>query len=71
MLSEDIVFTAELSEEAMAVLLAKLTAPDAGECCICMELPSQPRITCCGQGPFCMECILRALENQAQAKIRV
>lgn len=56
----------KLTEETKAELLAKLIAPDAGECCICMEIPVLPRITLCGHGPFCKECILRVLENQDQ-----
>ena len=49
-----------------ADLLARLRAPDAGECPICMDAPQAPAMTACAHGPFCHECILAALQHQAR-----
>ena len=57
---------AGLTHEVAADLLARLTAPDAGECPICMDAPQAPVVTACAHGPFCHECILAALQAQVR-----
>ncbi|KAK9811296.1 hypothetical protein WJX72_001345 [[Myrmecia] bisecta] len=55
---------AGLSDDEKVTLLLKLNASDAGECSICLDVPSAAIITRCGHGPFCRECITQALQTQ-------
>ena len=58
--------TAGLDPELKEKLLDKFSAPDRGECPICLDVTQAPVVTSCAHGPFCLECITQNLQHQVR-----